>query len=236
MGDGAGVRRREFLRAGSAVGLSGLVGCLGRDPAIESVSFVHHITEERFASTDDTVPPEQRYRLVDDGVSWDATPAEFVVGDSTIPSALDADSVVDAVDAAFATWNGVSGVDPVFDVTHDDELGEATQGNDVNELVWAQLDEQNILGRANLRWDTADDTLVEVTIRLNAGVSWTTTPDEQTDRFDVQNTVTHELGHNGLADVTDYPEQTMYHLTEPGETRKRSLGAGDVAGWQLLYG
>jgi hypothetical protein len=59
--------------------------------------------------------------------------------------------------------------------------------------------------------------------------------------MDLQNIATHELGHAlGLADLYDstvpVPEQTMYGYASAGETKKRSLEAGDKAGISALYG
>ena len=59
--------------------------------------------------------------------------------------------------------------------------------------------------------------------------------------MDLQNIATHELGHAlGLADLYDatspVPEQTMYGYASAGETKKRSLEAGDKAGITVLYG
>jgi len=59
--------------------------------------------------------------------------------------------------------------------------------------------------------------------------------------MDLQNIATHELGHAlGLADLYDttapVPEQTMYGYASTGETKKRSLEAGDKAGITVLYG
>ena len=57
--------------------------------------------------------------------------------------------------------------------------------------------------------------------------------------MDVQNIVTHEFGHGwGLADLydTSCSEETMYGYSEEGETKKRTLNDGDIAGIQELYG
>jgi hypothetical protein len=54
---------------------------------------------------------------------------------------------------------------------------------------------------------------------------------------DVQNTVTHELGHAvGLAHNPEVPESVMYPAAEFRETSKRTLSADDVAGLAFLYG
>ncbi|HZZ86095.1 MAG TPA: matrixin family metalloprotease [Anaeromyxobacteraceae bacterium] len=54
--------------------------------------------------------------------------------------------------------------------------------------------------------------------------------------MDVQNTVTHELGHVlGLAHPPDHPEDTMAATAAPGETSKRVLAADDVEGICSVY-
>lgn len=56
--------------------------------------------------------------------------------------------------------------------------------------------------------------------------------------MDVQNIVTHELGHcAGMGDLykTDASEETMYGISDYGETKKRDLDTGDINGITKLY-
>jgi len=56
--------------------------------------------------------------------------------------------------------------------------------------------------------------------------------------MDFENIATHELGHSvGLDDLYDAKcsEQTMYGYADYGETKKRTLEAGDIAGIRALY-
>lgn len=56
--------------------------------------------------------------------------------------------------------------------------------------------------------------------------------------MDYDNIAVHEFGHAaGLADLyqTDCREQTMYGYADYGETKKRTLESGDVAGIHSLY-
>lgn len=57
-------------------------------------------------------------------------------------------------------------------------------------------------------------------------------------KMDFDNIATHELGHAvGLADLYNGAcmEETMYGYAAEGETKKRDLNAGDIAGMNLLY-
>ena len=57
-------------------------------------------------------------------------------------------------------------------------------------------------------------------------------------KMDFENIATHELGHSvGLDDLYESKcsEQTMYGYAGYGETKKRTLGTGDITGIQKLY-
>lgn len=85
-----------------------------------------------------------------------------------------------------------------------------------------------ILGNRILEYDMrfdSDFTWGDATIN-NATMDW-------------QNIATHELGHAaGLGDLyedTGCFEETMYGYSGEGETKKRDLNTGDIAGIQKLY-
>lgn len=79
--------------------------------------------------------------------------------------------------------------------------------------------------------------VVEVDCLMNTYYSWSLTG--QAGKMDVQNIMTHELGHFcGIADLykdVDY-WLTMYGYSNFGETYKRTLGLGDVLGLEAFYG
>ncbi len=72
--------------------------------------------------------------------------------------------------------------------------------------------------------------IVEVDLRMSSGYKWTNV--EGVNRYQVLNVVTHELGHQvGLDDLSDPHEGlTMYGVIDRGETKKASLGFGDLKG------
>ena len=59
-----------------------------------------------------------------------------------------------------------------------------------------------------------------------------------TSLMDYMNIATHELGHAvGLGDLyNNCLQETMYGYSGYGETKKRDLNAGDILGFQKLYG
>ena len=58
----------------------------------------------------------------------------------------------------------------------------------------------------------------------------------ETERYDVQNAMTHELGHSlGLAHNPNRPESLMYPHSTPGEVSKRVLATDDLDGLKFLY-
>ena len=86
-------------------------------------------------------------------------------------------------------------------------------------------------------------TIVDADIVLNSLHKWDVDPDGdgpiKIKAFDVQNILTHELGHViGLSDLYEdqYRELTIYGYASKGETMKITLEAGDIAGARFIYG
>jgi hypothetical protein len=88
--------------------------------------------------------------------------------------------------------------------------------------------------RGLVEWDMVFD---DASFRWgNAGETSETEPGD-TSVMDFWNVFTHEAGHAaGLAHPSETcAEATMYRFTQEGETKRRTLHGGDIAGIQALY-
>ena len=104
------------------------------------------------------------------------------------------------------------------------------------ELVWPEDVSAETLALTTLVYRRSTGEILDADIDLNAvDHRFTITDDTALADTDVENTVTHELGHLlGLSHVLDL-EATMYGQSEPGDLAKRSLEADDVAGLCAIY-
>ncbi|MGI8407981.1 MAG: matrixin family metalloprotease [Actinomycetota bacterium] len=81
----------------------------------------------------------------------------------------------------------------------------------------------------NYTWYQGSE-MLEVDLRLNKAYSWT--PRYGGNRYNIQNVVAHEIGHQiGLEDLGDpHGALTMFARIFKGETSKLTLGRGDLKG------
>jgi len=113
--------------------------------------------------------------------------------------------------------------------------------NGANEVMFADIDSQGAIGvtiiwgifggkpsnRVLVEWDMVFD---------DVDFDWSATG--EAGKMDFENIATHELGHAvGMGDLytSECSEQTMYGYAGYGETKKRTLESGDIAGINKLY-
>ncbi|MFH1256490.1 MAG: matrixin family metalloprotease [Candidatus Diapherotrites archaeon] len=81
--------------------------------------------------------------------------------------------------------------------------------------------------------------IVEWDMLFNDSFNWGDSTVNGASVMDLQNIATHELGHAaGMNDLYDTSciDETMYGYADYGETNKRALNSGDIAGITSLYG
>ncbi len=106
-----------------------------------------------------------------------------------------------------------------------------------NVVSFGPIAGQGILAQTRVSYQPSTQTIVSFTLVYNRSFSWSTTGEVA--KFDVQGIGLHEFGH---AVGLDHPpasscnDQTMWFSAGAGETNKRSLEVGDLAGLAAMYG
>lgn len=152
--------------------------------------------------------------------------------------------VAEAIEKAFLHWRDVPGVR--FDVKGTGCVKETGDGNDgINSVHfvtkdWAFGATAIAVTRNYYLADGASaGEILDTDIMLNA-VNYEFATDGSPTKQDVENVITHEVGHfwglgHESADGTFDPDATMYAFAVPGETLKRTLAPHDIAGIRDAY-
>ena len=141
-----------------------------------------------------------------------------------------------AVQASFQTWED----DPESYMNYT-YMGTTTLSNasldNYNVVSWQPIDGPGgTLARTTYWYNPTTNLMTEFDIVFDKDETWSAT--WELGKFDIQNVGTHEVGHTlvleDLYDLAD-SEQTMYGYCSIGETRKRTLETGDMAGIKYIY-
>ena len=170
-------------------------------------------------------------------VRWAQMPIEYAVSAEGARD-LAKDTVGRAVKASFDAWASAQGaaiqVAPVG--VAGTSVGFVPGGVNQNTVAFGRDAwdfEPEALAMTITAWRRDSGELVDADIIVNEKhFVW---GDDDPDLNDLQNALTHEVGHLlGLAHSDD-PEATMFASAVEGETSKRTLSADDVAGAAALY-
>ena len=161
--------------------------------------------------------------------------------------------VVGAVKRSFFTWAGSSCTDIYFlyggavaSTRTNLTMGQEEKPDDQNMIVWHEkwpptgssngLLTKDVPAVTTVMYEQRNGVIFDADIDLNGQYFyWTTTNDKTKISTDIQNTVTHEIGHLlGLAH-SGVKDGTMYEQTYQGETQKRDLHPDDVKGLCAVY-
>ena len=151
--------------------------------------------------------------------------------------------VVTVVDAAFQEWIDHNPADGKYIRFFDDGITEletsANPSRDyTNTVSFEPLNSAypNAIAVTFYWYSRGTKELVETDTVFNSDLLWSVTGD--TNRYDLQNIATHELGHwLLLGDLYSLRDQalTMYGYGRVGETIKSTLGKGDITGINKIY-
>jgi hypothetical protein len=161
-----------------------------------------------------------------------------------LPPGISAEQAKTAIEAAASAWSEASGVTiKIVPGAADAVPGYSRTAQNYNDILFIDDDwrwDVGAVGVALLAVEELSHTIRHVDILLNATeyefavLDGTSKPGTGI-AYDLQNAVTHEMGHAlGLAH-SDVVEAAMYGASTRGEVSKRVLASDDWDGAQLLY-
>ncbi len=167
---------------------------------------------------------------------WHTMPITYRINPSN-GQGLSELAVTTAIEDAIGEWEAVDDAYITFD-----NLGTTSQyGTEYGDdnLIYFEEDwayDRDLLALTANWSDSSTGQILGFDIRINSEDHlWTVS--EEPDRDDIQNMITHELGHALGLDHTEVDTTaTMYGSAVSGETTKRELKWDDQAGANYLYG
>ncbi|MFH1388148.1 MAG: matrixin family metalloprotease [Patescibacteria group bacterium] len=207
---------------------------MNKGKVVDGYAFVHYAKGSKSAArpkpvVDDTV---DMYKLLFRGIKW-ADTMQYEV--NTTGSRLEDSAVRTALSASLETWD----TETSFELFNDDLVtteSDFNSGDRKNRVTWNDLGTGGTIAMNSFWFYRTTKEIVESDVVFNTQYNWSLSGESE--KMDLQNIATHEFGHNGLADlyVSKSAELTMYGYSGYGETKKRTLGTGDISGIQALYG
>ena len=231
----------------SASRLSARRGDKGEDRILSKITFIHY-------KKGHAKPPwaggggkkdKGSYTYLANGAKWKV--AEDVRVNPTCNDGTVTDSdVISAVIAGMDEWETPDNKTLViFGDNIITDLGVGYNNGDYREyntISFGSYNNSNVIGITTV-WGyftgpPSQREIVEAHILMNDDYDWGDADIYGNDVMDLRNVLTHELGHwAGMGDLYESTatEETMYGYSENGETKKRDLYFGDIAGIKKLY-
>jgi len=247
-GKGSQKQDKEFGLPENAVEVSPGVFYLGKafdkGRIVEGYAFLMKDNQNKQArkpKPDPTEPDTSScYTFLATGAKWKTT--EDYLVDPVNTGGLYGDFITSNLATDISKWETASGFNILGNgETGEVELSEIGTLNNKNEVMFADIDSPGAIGvtiiwgifggrpssRVLVEWDMVFD---------DADFDWSSAG--EVGKMDFENIATHELGHAvGMGDLytNECSEQTMYGYAGYGETKKRTLESGDIAGISALY-
>ncbi len=178
-----------------------------------------------------------------DELYWLETDLTWHLDDAGCADLPDDDSEFEAVRASWATWDAVECDYGHFRMSfsegpmlHDAVAEYVPEGANRHVLVWVNRaadwhHSRAVIGVTSATYDATDGRVLDADIEFNdIRFRFTTTVNLVRCDTDVQNTVTHEIGHVLGLDHTNVAGATMEERAQPCEFEKRTLEEDDIRG------
>ena len=223
-----------------APGVFSLGSALVDGEQVEGYAFVHY-KDGLSRKGGNAIAGSSCYGFLSKGAKW-KTIEPWIVN-PTNTGGLDGNFVLTNLGTDITKWEIAAGKNILGtgSLTSDILIADTLSPDNQNEVYFAEIDTPNVIAvtivwgrfsglisqRVLVEWDQVYD---------DVDFDWSLSG--ESGKMDFENIATHELGHSvGLADLytTTCSEQTMYGYATEGETRKRTLEAGDITGIKKLY-
>lgn len=208
---------------------------------LEKITFIHYKKGFAKPSAPGKTKPVNCYGYLASGAKWKINEPYLI--NPTNGDGLGASFVESAVNAGVAEWERFGG--NIFGGWAIDYSAQYVDNatDEKNTVTFGTIDDSGIIAVTNV-WGYFSGSpktrqLVEWDMLFNDAYFAFGDATLNSALMDLQNIATHELGHSaGMDDLynTVCFQETMYGYSTEGETSKRDLYSGDIAGITKLYG
>ena len=180
----------------------------------------------------------------DDGkpIYWTNECVVYHINELGPPDLADKEGTFAAIRQSFQTWNNVTCsylrmVDGGFtDITKSGD-NDSSRNLGINVLIWREKGawphQKKVIALTSILFNPDTGVIADTDIELNSDFSFSV--GDENVKIDVQNTVTHELGHTIGLDHSTVIESTMFASAPLGEIKKRTLESDDIDGICQIY-
>ena len=183
------------------------------------------------------------------GLQWDDFPVKYSITNRNV-AGVTATQLQAAVANGFASWGRPENVDISGQFLGFTNL-DPVDGPQTVIGFMSKPDQDRTLGETSWVIDDATGEIVSASIFLNSIFSWSVAPNGESNRFDVESIVVHELGHllglghtalgetelGGGGRIIRGKRAVMFPIAfPPGSIADRNLQADDIAGITDIYG